>query len=248
MQFTYRAYGKLLKSLREHSYHIAAYHNWEEYERCVILRHDIDNDIKKAAELAEFEQYGGVSSTYFVLLTSDFYNVFSKNSTEGLKRIRSYGHEIGLHFDEMRYPDITGCMDAVREKILWEARMLGEAAECEIRTVSMHRPSNDILRLDLKVPGIINSYSQTYFRKFKYLSDSRCRWREPVEKIIESEKYQRLHILTHGFWYRDKEEKMEDMVRKFVNSANWERYQFYMDNFTDLFRVMDPGEIMGLRK
>ena len=166
-------------------------------------------------------------------MTSDFYNVFSKKSVEGLRRIRSYGHEIGLHFDEMRYPDIAGDMNAVRDKIRWEARILGEALECEVRTVSMHRPSKDILEADLKVPGMVNSYGQTYFREFKYLSDSRCR-------------FQRLHILTHGFWYQDMEEAMEDTVRRFVNGANWERYEIYKDNFTDLFKAMSPDEIMGL--
>lgn len=246
MEFTYRAYGELLKKLREHGYRIADYRNWEGHERCVILRHDIDNDIEKAAELAAFEGDGGVFSTYFVLVTSDFYNVFSKKSVEGLRRIRSYGHEIGLHFDEMRYPDIAGDMNAVRDKIRWEARILGEALECEVRTVSMHRPSKDILEADLKVPGMVNSYGQTYFREFKYLSDSRCRWREPVEAIIESEQFQRLHILTHGFWYQDMEEAMEDTVRRFVNGANWERYEIYKDNFTDLFKAMSPDEIMGL--
>ena len=54
MEFTYRAYGELLKKLREHGYR-----NWEGHERCVILRHDIDNDIEKAAELAAFEGDGG---------------------------------------------------------------------------------------------------------------------------------------------------------------------------------------------
>ena len=48
---------------------------------------------------------------------------------------------------------------------------------------------------------MINSYGQTFFHDFKYLSDSRRRWREPVEEIIRSGTYDRLHILTHAFWY-----------------------------------------------
>lgn len=41
--------------LLEHGYYISDYHNWEQFERCVILRHDID----KAVELAALEQSGG---------------------------------------------------------------------------------------------------------------------------------------------------------------------------------------------
>lgn len=40
---------------------------------------------------------------------------------------------------------------------------------------------------------------------------------------------------------------MEDTVKRFVNSANWERYQSYKDNFTDLFQVMSPDEVVGRR-
>lgn len=247
MRFTYKAYEDLLKALLEHGYHIADYHNWEQFERCVILRHDIDNDIDKAVELAALEQSRGVTSTYFVLLTSNFYNIFSKDNIKALKTIDSYGHEIGLHFDEMQYPCISGDMNAIRDKIQWEARMLGQAADCEIKTVSMHRPSKMILECDLKIPGMINSYGQTYYRKFKYLSDSRHRWREPVEEIVESERFERLHILTHGFWYQGTEETVEDTVKRFVNGANWERYQVYKDNFTDLFQVMSSDEVVGRR-
>ncbi len=65
MRFTYKAYEDLLKALLEHGYHIADYHNWEQFERCVILRHDIDNDIDKAVELAALEQSGGGNEHVF---------------------------------------------------------------------------------------------------------------------------------------------------------------------------------------
>ena len=39
------------------------------------------------------------------------------------------------------------------------------------------------------VPGMINGYGKVYFKEFKYLSDSRRWWREPVEEIIESGQY-----------------------------------------------------------
>ena len=52
MEFTYQAYEGLLGSLETRGYAFADYHNWENYPRCVILRHDIDNDIEKALSLA----------------------------------------------------------------------------------------------------------------------------------------------------------------------------------------------------
>ena len=111
MYFTYDSYVSLIDLLKEHNYKFADYHNWQNYDRCVIMRHDIDSCIEKACKLAEIEQTVGVSSTWFVLLTSDFYNIFSKKSTDGLKYILSLGHTIGLHYDEKRYPETFGAVE-----------------------------------------------------------------------------------------------------------------------------------------
>ncbi len=143
-------------------------------------------------------------------------------------------HEIGLHFDEMNYPEIVGEKEAVVRKILNEAQILENALEIPIRVVSMHRPSKEILQENLEIPGMINSYSETFFRDFKYLSDSRRRWHEPVEEIVSSSKYNKLHILTHAFWYNDSEVGLRETLSKFVRSANAERYGFLLENFTNL--------------
>ena len=82
MTFTFDGYRSLLWLLREHGYEVANYHNWQEKKRCVILRHDIDSSIEDATAFAALERDEGVTSTYFVLLTSDFYNVFSKASRD----------------------------------------------------------------------------------------------------------------------------------------------------------------------
>ena len=162
-------------------------------------------------------------STYFVLLSSDFYNVFSRKGRLLMRRISSMGHEIGLHFDEMQYPDAAGC---------------------PVTAVSMHRPSRAVLQADLEIPGMVNSYSRTFFHDFKYLSDSRRRWREPVEQAVCSGAYEKLHILTHAFWYFDREETLHDTVEKFVNGACSRCYQAFSENFTDLASVMGPEEAL----
>ena len=98
--------------------------------------------------------------------------------------------------------------------------MLGEAVGSPIRVVSMHRPRKATLDSNLMVPGMINGYGKVYFKEFKYLSDSRRWWREPVEEIIESGQYKRLHILTHAFWYEKNEQTLEETVSRFVNKPN----------------------------
>ena len=107
----------------------------------------------------------------------------------------------------------------------------------------MHRPSKEILESNLKMTGIINSYGKTYFNEFKYLSDSRRRWREPVEEIVASEQYDKLHILTHAFWYNETEKSLHDSLLDFIKLANMERYLTQKDNLTDLESVVAKEEI-----
>lgn len=244
MNFTYGGYCSLLSLIEQSGYEIADYNNWEDTKRCVILRHDVDNDLEKALKLAQVEQSIGVKSTYFVLVTSDFYNIFSKDNSKRISEIINYGHQIGLHFDETAYFIQQGRgYDAICEKILYEAKLLEAVTEKPVKVVSMHRPSKEMLIEKLTIPGMINAYGSPYFDEFKYLSDSRRHWREPVEQIVASAQYDRLQILTHAFWYGEKEKDIHDTVKLFINSANKQRYEIYGENFTDLASVMGINEI-----
>ncbi len=242
MEFTYNAYKKLITCIKDKGYTIASYKNWKDKSTCVILRHDIDNDIEKALELSKVENDLGVKSTFFVLLSSDFYNVFSARSEYLLKEILKNGHEIGLHFDEVRYPDIK-TPEQARDHILEEAKLLSIATGTRIEVVSMHRPSKMMLEANLNIPGMINSYGQEYFKGFKYISDSRRRWREPIEEIVEEEAYKRLHILTHAIWYNEEEKDIHTSISEFINSGNKQRYITEKSNITDLQSIMKEEEV-----
>ena len=242
MHFTYKAYRELIHKLKL-EYNIVSYSDCFDLSRCAILRHDIDYDLEKAVKLAYIEKEIGVSSTYFVLVTSDLYNVFSAKNVQFLQEIITCGHEIGLHFDEVRYPELEGNLDAIREKIIEESKLLETATGTKVSAVSMHRPSKAMLEADLKIPGIINSYGADFFKGFKYLSDSRRRWREPVEEIIASKQYDRLHILTHAFWYEENEIDIHDSIVSFINQGNISRYRTMEDNITDLNSIMEQKEV-----
>ena len=56
MDFTYSAYKRLIDSLLQNGYRISTYKDWETTSKCAILRHDIDNDIEKALDLARIEK------------------------------------------------------------------------------------------------------------------------------------------------------------------------------------------------
>lgn len=242
MKFTYDAYRGLLSLLRENGYAVSNYDNWRQFPRCAILRHDIDTSLTDAVKLGELEAAEGVHSTFFVLLRTDFYNPASSKSLRSIRRLREMGHDIGLHFDEVAYADCP-LGGGIIEKIVREAETLSMILGFPVKSVSMHRPSRQTLDADYDIPGLVNSYGTQFFREFKYLSDSRRHWREPVEDIIRSRQYDRLHILTHAFWYREREEDITETVGKFIRSANRERYYSMSENLTDLPSVLKESEV-----
>ncbi len=239
MDFTYNSYLNLIDLIKKHNYTIASYHNWNESNRSVILRHDIDYDLDKAVELANYEKQAGVSSTFFVLVSSDFYNIYSASTKKKIKDIIGMGHEIGLHFDETCYDSDSDII----QNVFFEKSALESAVKMPVRTLSMHRPSKRVLDMNLEIDGIVNSYSNIFFRDIKYLSDSRRRWREPVESIVSSEEFDHLQILTHAFWYNESNRDIHESVREFVNGGNESRYNTLKDNITDLNQIMEASEV-----
>ena len=241
MEFTYKAYGELLALLRQQGYTFSSYHNYQDCDRSVIIRHDIDMDIAKAVKMAEMEQEMCVSSTYFVLVTSHFYNIFARENQDMLRKMHGMGHEIGLHFDEAKYGEETDMVLAMEQ----EAELLAQCMGVPVRSVSMHRPSRKTLEADYLVKGgqIVNSYGTEFFRNHKYVSDSRRNWREDVLAIIRSGEYDRLHVLTHAFWYDQTEQTAKETLKAFCEGMTGRCYEWMQDNVRDLDEILKRSEL-----
>ena len=241
VDFTYAAYTKLISLLRENNYELCGYNDYAMHSRCAILRHDVDYCLEKALRLADLENSLNVISTYFILLSSDFYNVASKKDRDIICDIAKSGHKIGLHFDEKVYnlSDNAG----FEERVEKERFILSNLLDLEVNAVSMHRPSKETLAADYKFKNAVNSYSEIFFKEFKYLSDSRSNWREPVLDIIKSNLYNRLHILVHSFWYSEDGVTPSRALREFVKSANKERYHELKGNIRDINEFMEESEV-----
>lgn len=241
MKFTYEAYKNMILNLKENNYEIVDYKNYKKRDKVVILRHDIDTSLEKALEMVELENKLNVSAIYFVLLSTDFYNVASKKSLEIIKEIIKLGGTIGLHFDEQKYQVET--KEDLIKYVKYEADILSKIIGKKIEIVSMHRPSKKFLEMNLEIPEMINSYQKEFFEDFKYVSDSRMNWREDVEEITSSNKYKKLHILTHPFWYEEKENTMKNKLERFLIKAILERYGSLDDNIRDFQDIIPKNFI-----
>jgi len=246
--FTYASYSQLINSITENGYTFTNYHDYKKVSKPCILCHDLDYDMGKALKFAKIEaENHSIYATYFVMLNTNFYNVFSSSVNSMLKEMIIMGHEIGLHFDETCYippHQHTFQTNELIEHIKREIKLLEQIIEQPINAISMHRPSQFTLEANIVIPGVINRYSQTFFNDFKYVSDSRHNWRENVESIVSSQQYEKLHILTHPFWYTEKKESCRDKLISFITAANQKRYEDMCSNFRDINDFVHLEEII----
>jgi len=245
MQFTYRDYSDLIEIIQKDGYTVTSYQDCEAIKRPCILRHDVDFDLQKALEFAEFEQAIGVKSTYFILCSSKFYNLLEKSSISAICGIHALGHDIGLHFDETNYP--SGTEKMFLSAVEFELETMRKVLPLPIRSVSMHRPTKETLKKNwdfMALGGAINSYSEQFFQSYKYLSDSRMYWRENPFEIMAGGEHQKLHVLTHPFWYSEKVEDTRAKLLQFAKNATLDRYEAMNDNFRDLQEFVSREELV----
>ena len=63
----------------------------------LFLRHDVDFSLEAALTIARLNHELGVPATFFLLPTSAFYNLESKEGHAAIAELRSLGHSVGLH-------------------------------------------------------------------------------------------------------------------------------------------------------
>jgi hypothetical protein len=189
----------------------------ENYEgRQVIVRHDIDIDLDVAVEMSKIEKEEGVKATYYVWLNSPFYSLFEKRYIKSIKEIISNGHDVGLHFDETAY-NIESEKDILKY-IDKEVNVLESYFEIKVTSVSFHRPSKYVLDNDLNLNKYINTYSNKFFKEYKYISDSNGIWREGCGcNIFREGKYEKIQILTHPIWWKAEHMDGDSRLTRYVN-------------------------------
>src|SRR5688572_28789613 len=140
--FSLDGYRALLTALKGRDYQFATFPESEALLESgrpfALMRHDIDFDLTAAARIAEIEAEEGVAASYFVLLRTDLYNLFSAESTAAVRRILDLGHQLGLHFDCAAYSAESTTQDLAEASDL-EASILERWFGRKIDVISYHR-------------------------------------------------------------------------------------------------------------
>jgi len=166
-----------------------------------LIRHDIDLDLIPALKIKKIEKECGVTSTFFIMVSNQSYNVMSEKSKKIINEISNLGFEIGLHFDPTIYGRRT--KEELQDKVRFEASVLENITNKKIKSISLHKPSihNNFYMFD----DFVNTYDERIFSDEVYLSDSSMNFRgkNPFE-FIENVKKQTIQVLLHPLHFNEK--------------------------------------------
>lgn len=166
-----------------------------------FLRHDIDFSPSNALNMALLENKHNIVSTFTILLTSKYYNAFTKENRIFFKKIKSLGHEVGLHFDPTVYK--IDSEEKLNLYVKYEKNLIEDLIDEKVEMFSYHQPTIFSLNCNaLKYGDCINAYSSFFQNEVEYTSDSNGYWRFRSWNEILLEKHQMIQILTHPIWWK----------------------------------------------
>jgi hypothetical protein len=212
MKFTYSEYQAFLETLRSRNYRFARFAEAQKLltggSPFVLLRHDVDFDLKKAERLARIEAEMGIKATYFFLILTEHYNLFSEAGALLVKSILQHGHYFGLHFDGAAYPKDFS-VHQFRNVCHKEIQLLETWFDKKVEAVSFHRPCPDFLAGDPRLTEPLpHAYMDVFTKQIFYCSDSRGMWR--YGSPLESEAFKTgkpMHLLFHPVWWSETEQE-----------------------------------------
>jgi len=176
MDFTLAKYEELLQSLlnADYSFQTFSEHIRAPKERCVILRHDVDDKPSNSLKFAQIQHKHSIKGTYYFRCVPQSYDIAI------IKEIHHLKHEIGYHYEEM---DI--CKGNVQESLVLFQKNLNLLRQiAPVVTICMHgSPRSKFDNKDLwennkytDYQVIGEPYFDLNFNKIGYLTDTGRRW------------------------------------------------------------------------
>lgn len=233
-EFTYEEYKHIINTLKS-KYDIVDYrealkrfqHDRMDFS---VLRHDVDVELGKAVKLAHLEEELGVKSTYFIMVSSDVYNIYSGPSKQAVDGILKLGHSLGLHFDMTAYTDA----DRLGFYAGVEQRVLEDLFDVEVGPVSYHCYYKLPTNFKFNFVGI-NASEEPFMTNVKYFADSYGCWR--YGHPLGSDHFNRslpLHVNCHPEWWSERGESPLLKIKSWAEYKNEKFNDYLIDNIMGL--------------
>jgi hypothetical protein len=215
--FTLKSYVKLLQYLNQ-IYKIVPFCEIPRKDvPYLILRHDIDVSLPAALKMAQIERDLGIRSTYFVLFSSKFYNMFKGDNIDILRQISKLGHEIGLHYHVSQYRSFGR---NVKKTLKIEIELLEHLLGRKVYSIARHGPRDRDPFTTIK--GYINA-NHPRWRRDLFIHDS-CRAWTPLQSLFKllNDPPRRVQLLTHPENWQDDRIDRETLLERFIQSLGKE--------------------------
>ena len=208
--FSIGHYGELLEAAKAGGYRFGHFDAVPE-RGDLLLRHDVDLSLDAALRMAELEAEAEVTSTYFLMTQSVFYNLASPEGTRALNRLRELGHGVGLH-------------------AVWPGAELDERFDA---VVAWHNPDPDYMSEPLN--GAVNVMQSPFFAPDNYRSDSNQRWRHgcPHHELSRGE-FEWLQLLIHPEIWIYPGESMVGTMKSMLDAERDRRLELLAEDRIDL--------------
>lgn len=193
------------------------------------MRHDVDNVLWPAVEMARWEQERGYRSTYFILHTAPYWKD-KDQLAHGIEAIAEAGHEIGFHVNAIAQATLTGedpleivarDLEELRsfgypirgvvahgDRLCHQFGFVNDEIFTESARPGMGAPDRSIAGVKLspvsrKTFGF--EYDPNWLDREVYLSDSGGKWSRPFDPVRDGFDKQtgQLHMLIHADWWTD---------------------------------------------
>ena len=176
MDFTFKQYEKLLRSLMSTKYSFQPFQNYIEspHPKSIMIRHDVDKLPLNSLCTAQIENNLGICCSYYFRIVKE------SNNPDVIKQIADLGHEIGYHYEDMALAkgNVEKAIISFTENLKYFREFY------PVKTICMHGSpmskydNRDIWKkYDYRVYGIIaEPYFDIDFSKVLYLTDTGRRW------------------------------------------------------------------------
>ncbi len=193
------SYRAVLALGRHMGYAFVGFGEAKQFERFVILRHDVDVDLGYAGQMAAIETDMGARSTYFIMLHNPLYNPWSGSGRRLLGQLVAGGHAIGLHFEpRFHQPVPLSGIEQIVERVEEEAALLATLVGAPVDLVSFHQPVPQLLNVRLPSSRCRSTYEPEFTESIRYIADSGGRWRqESIQQLLSAGTTHRIQFLSH---------------------------------------------------
>lgn len=232
-EFTLDGYASLLQYLRKIYKIIPLCEVRQQNYPYLILRHDIDYYFPSALIMAQIEKSLGIRSTYLVLLSTPFYNIQEEKNIRILKEISSLDHEIGLHYDPLRYRNSARKANGILDR---EISRLETLLGKKVYSIARHGPWDRDLFASIR--GYINA-NHPYYRSDLFVHDS-CRAWAPLSGLFRllHNHPRRAQLLVHPDNWQDDKISREQLLDRFFQRSEKEVVE--LREYTKKMWLTDP--------